>query len=166
LFEPLALLGILSEDFVLQSLTRAVSAGAIVLATASRLEDATRLGGAISALERGTWLDSAAARTPLSQITLRVHSPEARHLAARLSEAPDVSAVEWAGGQELLVRGSDLERLAAQVVASARAASIRIDALRYDPPSLDTLAAARAGFAQASYERAQSDARAQPEEPR
>jgi ABC-type multidrug transport system ATPase subunit len=146
LFEPLALLGILNEDFVLQGLSCAATGGALVLATASRLEDARRLGGAISTLERGTWLDSIASRTPLGEITLRVHSPDARRLAACLAEAPDVSAVECAGGRELLVRGNDLERLAARVVANARAQAIRIDAMRYDPPSLGALAAARAGL--------------------
>ncbi len=148
LFEPLALIGFLSEAFILQALTRHAADGAVVLATASRVEDTARLSGATHALERGLWLDSAAARPPLSQVTLRVHTPEPRRLAARLSEAPDVSAVEWAGGRELLVRGSDLERLAAHVVASARSEAISIDALRYDPPGLDALAAARAGLAQ------------------
>jgi ABC-2 type transport system ATP-binding protein len=151
-FEPLALLGTLSEDFLLQGLQRAASAGAVVLATANRLEDAARLGAATHALERGIWLDSAAASPPLGQVTLRVQTPEPRRLAARLSEAPDVSAVEWAGGRELLVRGSDLERVAAHVVASARSEAIRIEALRYDPPSLEALAAARAGLAQSWYE--------------
>jgi ABC-2 type transport system ATP-binding protein len=160
LFEPLTLVDLLSEELIVQALTRHAAAGAVVLATASRIEDAARLGGATSALERGIWLDSAAARPPLSQVTLRVHTPEPRRLAARLSEAPDVSAVEWAGGRELLVRGSDLERVAAQVVASARSEAIRIDALRYDPPGLDALAAARAGLAQAWYERAQREAQA------
>ena len=150
LFEPLALVGILSETFILEALARHAADGAVVLATAYRIEDATRLGGATSALERGIWLDSAAARPPLSQVTLRVRTPEPRRLAARLSETPDVNAVEWTGGGELLVRGSDLERLAAHVVASARAEAINIDALRYDPPGLDALAAARAGLAQAA----------------
>jgi ABC-2 type transport system ATP-binding protein len=158
LFEPLALLGPLSEDFVLQALARAASAGAIVLTSASRLEDAARLGGVTSALERGTWLAPAAACPPLSSVTLRVHTPEPRRLAARLSEAPEVTAVEWSGGQELLVHGTELERLAAHVVASARSEAIALTALRYDPPSLDALAAARAGLAQAYYERAQRDA--------
>jgi ABC-type multidrug transport system ATPase subunit len=161
LFEPFALLGILSEDFVREGLAR-FGSSAVVLTTASRIEDATRLGGTTSALERGTWLDSAAARVPLSQITLRVLTPEPRRLAARLAEAPDVSAVEWAGGHELLVRGADLERVAAHVVASARSEAIRIEALRYDPPSLDALAAARAGLAQASYEREHAPSNAAP----
>lgn len=143
LFEPLALPGTLQPDFVLQTLARAAAGGAIVLASTSRVEDATRLGGATHALERGTWLDSAVARLSHSQVTLRVRTPEPRRLAALLAEAPDVSAVEWGGGRELLLRGRDLERLAAHVVASARSATIQIEALRYDPPSLDSVAASR-----------------------
>ncbi len=80
--------------------------------------------------------------------------PEPRRLAARLSEAPDISGVEWAGGQELLVHGSELERLAHSVVANARAEAIRITVLKQDAPPLEALAAARAGLAQAYYERA------------
>ena len=124
------------------------------MCTASRLEDAARLGGDASALERGLWLGSAQARPPLGTVTLRVHTPEPRRLAARLSEAPDISGVEWAGGQELLIHGSELERLAHSVVANARAEAIRITALKQDAPPLEALAAARAGLAQAYYERA------------
>jgi ABC-type taurine transport system ATPase subunit len=154
LHEPLSTIGILQEDFVLKSLERVGAAGAIVLCSANRLEDAARLGGTASALERGMWLGSAHARPPLGIITLRVHTPEPRRLAARLSEAPDISGVEWAGGQELLVHGSELERLAHSVVANARAEAIRITALKQDAPPLEALAAARAGLSQAYYERA------------
>ena len=77
-------------------------------------------------------------------MTLRVHTPEPRRLAARLTEAPDVSGVEWAGGQELLVRGRALEVLAHSVLANARAEAIRITALKPDRPALERLVAARA----------------------
>jgi len=156
LHEPLNAVGILHDEFVLQALARFSAAGAIVLCSASRLEDAARLGGTASALERGLWLGSAHARPPLSTITLRIHTPEPRRLAARLSEAPDISGVEWAGGQELLVHGSELEALAHSVVANARAEAIRITALKQDCPPLEALAAARAGLAQAYYERARA----------
>jgi ABC-type thiamine transport system ATPase subunit len=156
LHEPLTVAGIVQEDFILRTLSKLGAAGAIVLCTASRLEDAARLGGNACALERGLWLGSAQARPPLSTVTLRVRTPEPRRLAARLSEAPDISGVEWAGGQELLVHGSELERLAQSVVANARAEAIRITALKQDAPPLEALAAARAGLAQAYYERARS----------
>ncbi|HEY4102489.1 MAG TPA: hypothetical protein VGM44_01315 [Polyangiaceae bacterium] len=159
LFEPLSTLDLLSEDFVLSSLANSVSAGAIVLATANRLEDAARLGGAIGVLERGVWLGAALPEP--SAVALRVRTPEPRRLAARLAETPDVLAVEWSGGSELVVRGSALESVAARVVASARAEAIRIEALRYDAPSLDALAATRAGLAQAAYERARREAPSQ-----
>ena len=156
LHEPLSVVGIVQEDFVLQTLASFGKAGAIVLSSANRLEDAARLGGTESALERGLWFASAQARPALASITLRIHTPEPRRLAARLSEAPDVSGVEWAGGQELLVHGSELERLAHSVVANARAEAIRITALKQDSPPLEALAAARAGLAQAYYERTRS----------
>jgi ABC-2 type transport system ATP-binding protein len=152
LHEPLSLVGVLSEAFIVQSLARFNVA--IVLCTASRLEDATRLGRVVAALERGQWLDAQTASPQLASITLRVRTPEPRRLAARLSEAPDVTAVEWAGGQELLVRGTELERVAHSVVANARAEAIRIDALKQAAPALEELAAARAGLARAAFERA------------
>lgn len=154
LHEPLSVVGFVQPEFVLQTLARLAAAGAIVLCTASRSEDAARLSERASALERGMWLGAALARPPLGTITLRVHTPEPRRLAARLSEAPDISGVEWTGGQELLVHGSELERLAYSVVANARAEAIRITALKQDAPPLEALAAARAGLAQAYYEQA------------
>jgi len=153
LHEPLNLIGIVQEDFILQSLERTAT-GAIVLCSASRLEDAARLGGSESALDRGSWLAAAQTRPPLGTVTLRVHTPEPRRLAARLSEAPDIAGVEWAGGPELLIHGSELEPLTHSVVANARAEAIRITALKQNAPPLEALAAARAGLAQAYYERA------------
>jgi ABC-2 type transport system ATP-binding protein len=147
LFEPLALLDMVSEDFVLPALARAASAGAVVLCTANRLEDAARLGGSLSSLERGVWFDPRASELPLSPVTLRVLTPEPERLAARLSESPEIVRVVSASGSELLLRGADLERAAAHLVASARSGAIRIEALRYDAPSLDALAAARAELA-------------------
>jgi ABC-type uncharacterized transport system ATPase subunit len=158
LHEPLSIAEIFPEDFVLKTLSERRAEGAVVFCTASRLEDASRLGGDASMLERGLWFSPGQARPPLSAITLRVHTSEPRRLAARLSEAPDVSGVEWTFGQELLVHGSELERLAHSVVANARAEAIRITALKQDAPPLEALAAARAGLAQAYYELAHSSA--------
>ncbi|HET7544373.1 MAG TPA: ATP-binding cassette domain-containing protein [Polyangiaceae bacterium] len=162
LHEPLSTGGGLSRDFVVQTLNERSAAGAIVLCCTSRLEDAARLGGSASALERGSLLAHVQAQPTQGAITLRVHTAEPRRLAARLSEAPDVSGVEWAGGHELLVRGPDLERLAHSVVANARAEAIRITALKPDAPALEALAAERAGLAQAYYERAHARATRQP----
>jgi ABC-type taurine transport system ATPase subunit len=148
LHEPLGLLGLISEGFVLQSVGRFTERGAIVLCTACRLEDAARLGGSLSSLERGSWLGVGLARVPLAPITLRVHTPDPRRLAARLAEAPEIAAVEWTGGQELLVRGTELERVAHAVVLNARAEAISITALKQDLPALEPLAAARAGLYQ------------------
>jgi len=156
LHEPLSVSGIVSEEFILHTLDQRRASGTIVFCSASRLEDAARLGGNQSALERGVWLGSAHARTPLGTLTLRVRTPEPRRLAARLSEAPDITGVEWPGGQELLVHGSELEPLARSVVANARAEAIRITELSPDAPPLEAVAAARAGLAQAQYERARS----------
>jgi len=152
LHEPLST-GFVPEEWVLKELARLSAAGAIVLCTASRLEDAARLGGRAGALERGLWLGAARARPALGGITVRVHTLETRRLAARLSEAPDISGVEWTGGQELLVHGSELDVVARSVVANARAEAIRITALKQDAPPLEALAAARAGLAQSYYER-------------
>lgn len=156
LHEPLALLGLVAEGFVLESLSRCAANGAIVLSSASRLEDAARLGHASGSLERGRWLDASQSLASIAQFTVRVLTPEPRRLAARLAEAPDISSIEWSGGQELRVRGRDLHKLSHSIVANARAEAIRISALKQEPPSLEALAAARAGLAQAAYEQAHS----------
>jgi len=146
LHEPLGAVGLIDEQFVLSALNAFAAAGAVVLCTASRLEDAARLGRMASVLERGQWLDTLRALSPQRAITLRVHTAEPRRLAARLAEVPDISGVEWAGGQELLVHGRELELVAQSVVSNARAEAITITALKQDAPALEALAAARAGF--------------------
>jgi len=149
LHEPLALVGLVQERFLLDALTRFATDGAIVLATANRVEDAARLGGEVHALERGIWLDSAESRTPHQQVTLRVQTPDAERLAACLAGAQEISAVIRVGASELLVRGLDLKRVASSVVSNARAASLRVSALHQDATALESLAAARAGIAHA-----------------
>lgn len=144
LHEPYALAGSINPGFIAQKLRDFAAARAVVVCTVSRLSEAERIGGALFALERGVWLDPAALRGSGTPVTLRVQTPEPRRLVARLSEAPDVTAVEWAGAQELLVRGHSLEVLAHSVVANARAEAIRITALKSDPPPLALLAAAHA----------------------
>lgn len=160
LHEPLGLVGLVSEEFLLGALRRFAAAGAIVLCSATGVDDAARLGGSIGLLDRGFWLDSSQTRATVATITLRVQSPEPRRLAARLAEAPAVDAVEWSGTHELLVRGSNLERLAHSIVANARAEAIRITALKQDPPNLELLAATRAALSQSAYEQARSVAAA------
>jgi ABC-type multidrug transport system ATPase subunit len=149
LHEPLALVGTVQERFLLDALATFAENGAIVLTTASRVEDALRLGGEVHALERGLWLDSAADRTPPQQVTLRVHTPDSEQLAACLAGTQEISALTRVGASELLVHGADLKRIASSVVAKARAASLRISALREDSAALESLAAARAGIAHA-----------------
>lgn len=162
LHDPLSVVSIISEEYLLRTLNERSGRGTIVLCTATRLEDAARLGGQTSALERGRWIAPMYAQPPLGTVTLRVHTPEPRRLAARLSEAPDISGVEWAGGQELLVHGTELERLAHSVVANARAEVIRITALKPDAPPLEAVAAARAALVQAYYERSAAGGAARP----
>ena len=77
-------------------------------------------------------------------VTLRVQTPHAQRLAALLAEAPDIEGVTWAGAQDLLVRGADLERVAGCVVKRARAEAMHISAMRQEPPTLEALNAARA----------------------
>ena len=149
LYEPLALVGMVQERFLLDALAQLSKNGAIVLATAGRVEDALRLGGEVHALERGIWLDSAESRTPPLQLTLRIQTPDAERLAACLAGAPEISEVTQVGALELLVHGTDLKRVASRVIANARAASLRISALRQDASALESLATARAGIAHA-----------------
>jgi ABC-type multidrug transport system ATPase subunit len=149
LHEPLALVGIVQERFLLDALAQCRARGAVVLSTANRSEDAARLGGELHALERGIWLDSAANRTPPHRVALRVQTPDSEQLAACLADAMEISSIIRVGSSELLIHGLDLERLAGSVVAQARAASVHISAMREDTAALEPLAAARSGIAQA-----------------
>jgi ABC-type multidrug transport system ATPase subunit len=155
LHEPLNLLGLVSEDYLFGALRRLGQSGAIVLCTANRLEDATRLGGEVSALERGLWLDSPQARLPLAPITIRVQTPEPERLVECLTRAPEIAAAHWMGGHEVLVHGSKLEQVLRAIVSGARAAAIRILAIKQDPAALEALAAARAGLYEAAPSAAQ-----------
>ena len=143
LFEPLGLIGLVHEAYLRESLAHASRAGSVVLTTATRLEDAAVIEGSLSVLERGAWLGSSALRAPASAITLRVRSSNATQLAALLTGSEEITALEALGMHELLARGRDPERIAERVLACARAASIQIEALCVDAPSLSELAAAR-----------------------
>jgi len=143
LFEPLALGGIISEGRMRESLARFSRAGAVVLTTASRLEDAAVIEGSLSVLHRGTWLDSSAARATVELVALRVQTDAAARLATMLAGKEGIGKVEALGPRELIVRGEDVERVAACVLASAQEASVAVEALRVDAPSLPELALAR-----------------------
>ena len=151
LHEPL---GLLRDDFVLQTLTARAEGGAIVLSTTNRLEDAAQLGGTLRHLARGVWLDPRVPPARTVGVTLRIRTEEPRRLVTRLAEAPDITGVEWPGGQELLVRGNDLTALAQSVVKNARAEAIRVTALKQELPTRETLTAARLGLAPGADERA------------
>ena len=146
LHEPLGLLGLVTEAYVTEALQRFAASGAVVLCTANRQAEATLLGGETSALERGIWLDSVQARSALGAVALRVHTPEPERLAARLADALEVTALTLAGKSELIVRGRELDDVARSVLGNARAAAIRVNAIKREPGELEALAAARAGL--------------------
>ena len=150
LHEPLNLLDLVSEKYLFGALQRLSDSRAIVLCTANRLEDATRLGGEVSALERGLWLDSPRARLPLAAIVIRVQTPEPERLVECLKRVPEVLRTQWTSGQEVRVFGSEPEQVLRSIVSGARAAAIRIAAIKQDPAALEVLAAARAGLYEAS----------------
>lgn len=127
LYEPLSLLGLLNEDFVLGVLARHHQA--IVLCSASRAEDARKLGSIAGALVRGQWQPAEPERLRSNPVTLRVHSPDAQRLAAHLRGSALFTAVESAGAHELLVYGVGAEATARGVIEQARAEALRISAL-------------------------------------
>jgi len=149
LFEPLSLDGIIQEGSLRESVARCSGAGAVVLTTASRLEDAATIEGTLSVLERGTWLGASAARAPTETVALRVRSADATRLARALAAKDEISALEAASPRELIVHGNDPERVAAHVLTSAKEAAITIEALRIDAPTLSELTAARERAARA-----------------
>lgn len=152
LFEPLGLIGLVAEAFVRESLARCSRAGAVVLTTANRLEDAAVIEGTLSVLDRGAWLGSSAARVPVETAVLRIQSAEAERLASLLAGTEGIASLEAIGAHELLARGPDLERVAERVLHATKEAALPLEAMRIDAPSLADLKTAREQAAHAARE--------------
>jgi ABC-2 type transport system ATP-binding protein len=165
LFEPLADLPGISAELVLERLHRAAASGTCVLGVTSSPRDAAALGGTLWLLERGGIVPSApspAGLVPGSNPEWLVRTPEARELAARLLELPDVTEVAFdavRSPSELRVRCLDPERASLIILETARRAGARVEALRWVVPTLDEIQAARAAALRGAYESAYHAAR-------
>jgi ABC-type multidrug transport system ATPase subunit len=166
LFEPLADLPGISVELVLERLHQAAASGTCVLGVTSSPRDAATLGGRLWLLGPGGIVPSAATPAglvPGSNPEWLVRTPEARELAARLLELPEVTEVEFdavRSPSELRVRCLDPERAGLVILGAARRARVRVEALRWVVPTLDEIHAARAAALRGAYESAYHAARA------
>jgi ABC-2 type transport system ATP-binding protein len=160
LFEPLADLPGVAAEPLLEGLRRAAAAGSCVLGVTSSPQDAAVLGGTLWLLERDGIVPSVASPAgllPGSNPEWLVRTPDARELAARLLELPEVTEIGFDALRspgELRVRCLDPERASLVILGAARDAALRVEALRWVVPTLDEVQAARAAALRGVYESA------------
>jgi energy-coupling factor transporter ATP-binding protein EcfA2 len=165
LFEPFADVPGVPGQVVFERLRRAAACGACVLAVTASPADAAALGGTLWLLDRGGIVRSVASPTgllPGSNPEWLVRTPGARELGARLLELREVTEVGFdaiRSRNELRVRCADPERASLVILAAARSAGIRVEALGWVVPTLDEIHAARAAALRGAYERAYQAAR-------
>ena len=171
LFEPFADLPGVAGHVVLERVRQAAACGTCVLAVTASPADAAVLGGTLWLLDRGGIVRSVASPAgllPGSNPEWLVRTPGARELGARLLELPEVTEVAFdaiRSRNELRVRCLDPERAGLVILAAARAAAIRVEALGWVVPTLDEIQAARAAALRGAYERAYQAARGVPPAP-
>jgi len=134
-----------------------------VLLTTRSIEDARRLGGQLSILERGILVRELpdawpGAVTPGLRVELWVECDAPRRLLAELLQSSHVerAAFDARFVTRLQVLGSDLEQLAQAVTRAALATRVELRMLRAASPELAEVHAASAGLAQAAYRAAQT----------
>lgn len=161
LHEPLSAAGSASGA-VLERLQQLAERTPVLLTTRSA-EDARRLGGQLSVLERGVLVRDPrdawpSAVTPGLRVELWLECDAPRRLLAELVSSPEVERASFdaAQGGRIQVVGSELERLALAVSRAALAARVELRALRAGSPDLAAVHGASAGLAQAAYRAAQS----------
>jgi ABC-type thiamine transport system ATPase subunit len=156
LHEPLSTS--LAPSFVLDTLDQHTARGAIVLCTSTSTGDATRLGGAWLCVELGRVRASAGPAPRLGAgpwQTVLVEVSDAQSLALLLHAAPQGLSVELGSEPSLLkVTGPALDVTVKELITLARQHGIEIRRLSAMVPPVESLLAARAGFARGAYEAA------------
>jgi ABC-type thiamine transport system ATPase subunit len=156
LHEPLATS--VPKAYVLEALDRHVARGAIVLCTTTSTADAMLLGGQWLCVELGrVRADSAQPPRlgfgPWQQ--LLVEASDAQSLALLLHASPHGLAPELGGEPtQLKVTGPALDVTVRELIVLARQHGIEIRRLSASVPPVESLLAARAGFARGAYEAA------------
>lgn len=160
LHEPLATL--LTKSYVLKALDRHLARGAIVLCTTTSTADALQLGGQWLCVELGRvraemGQPSRLGFGPWQQVL--VEASDAQSLALLLHASPHGLATELGSEPALLkVTGPALDVTVRELIGLARQHGIEIKRLSASVPPVESLLAARAGFARGAYEAARQAA--------
>ena len=156
LHEPLATS--LARSHVLEALDRHTARGAIVLATTSSTADAMLLGGSWLCLELGRVRADTGATPRLGAgpwQEVLVEASDAQSLALLLHASPHGLSTELGGEpSQLKVTGPALDVTVRELIVLARQHGIEIRRLTATAPPVESLLAARAGFARGAYEAA------------
>lgn len=156
LHEPLATS--LPKAYVLEALDRHVGRGAIVLCTTTSTADAMLLGGQWLCVELGR-VRADGAQPPRLGFgpwqQLLVEASDAQSLALLLHASPHGLATELGSEpSQLKVTGPALDVTVRELIVLARQHGIEIRRLSASVPPVESLLAARAGFARGAYEAA------------
>lgn len=156
--EPLA--SHVPAAFVLTRLDQHTARGAVVLAVTTSPADAIALGGSWLCVELGRVRAAVTPRLgagPWQQVLIETR--DARELSRLLHESAHHLATELgASPRSLKVTGPALEVTVREVVALARQHGLEIERIEAAVPPVESLLAARAGFARGAYEAARTAA--------
>jgi hypothetical protein len=166
LHEPLTTL--LPAPFVIDALDRHTLRGALVLTTTTSPADAAMLGGSWLSVELGrlqSWNPQGVRLGPGAWQEVLIESPDAPLLMQLLHESATDLAVESDGNQNAIkVKGAALDDTVRRILELARERNFEISRIEAAAPPVETLLAARAGFARAAYEASRRAAFAAPAE--
>jgi ABC-type multidrug transport system ATPase subunit len=166
--EPLANFAGVERSLIRDRIMELTASGACVLCTTSSLRDAFELSDMPLILQAGRLAGTAqrevaAQWMPGLPVQLRVQTPRARELAAKLASEDAVSACAWDAikrRDELEVSGMDAEALALTVLSVARRHQFAVSGVSVSLPSIEAMQAAGSGWAKAAYDAAYTRAMA------
>lgn len=158
LTEPAADMADIDRDAVAAALGEAAAAGACVAVLTSSVSDAIEIAPRIHLIEAGRLVrsvsaDETGALVPGRGVALKVEADLPRLMAASLADDPAVTGIDWDQAERsiIVVRGDDLDRLAAAVARAAVSSGAAVRSISPIAPGLEEVRAASAGLALAAY---------------
>jgi ABC-2 type transport system ATP-binding protein len=158
LTEPAADMADIDRDAVKAALGEAANAGACVAVLTSSVSDAIEIAPRLHLMEAGRLVrsvpaDETGALVPGRGVALRIEADLPRLIAASLADDPAVTGIDWDQSERsiIVVRGEDLDRLAAAVARAAISSGAAVRSITPVAPGLEEVRAASAGLALAAY---------------
>jgi ABC-2 type transport system ATP-binding protein len=158
LTEPAADMADIDRDAVTAALGEAAAGGACVAVLTSSVSDAIEIAPRLHLMEAGRLVrsvsaDETGALVPGRGVALRIEADLPRLIAASLADDPAVTGIDWDQSERsiIVVRGDDLDRLAAAVARGAISSGAAVRSITPVAPGLEEVRAASAGLALAAY---------------